>query len=155
MQKKNMKTIICGFGILVGVLAVILAFVCFGKDTGYTESSKTYGGDAYTGIQNASSQAANNTYYLAGIAKFAGGSILLVSGLLSIAYFGIKFVDDNDRIKAVEANVSIPTTTLNKESIIEHKLTDKDEEGMPNVPRSTRENTEPVEDNTAPGTLNS
>ena len=90
-----MKKGFCLFGTLVGVLAVILAIMCFGKSTGYYEISQSYGGDAYTGIQNASAQAANNTQDLAEIAKFAGGSILLVSGLLSIAYFGMKFSEDS------------------------------------------------------------
>ena len=101
MSKKKLKKIIYGIGALAGVLAVILAFVCFGKYEGYTESSKSYGGDAYTGIQNASAQAANNTYHLAEITKFAGGSILLVIGLISIAGFGAKIVDDLEDDKTV------------------------------------------------------
>ncbi len=107
MSKKKLKKIIYGIGALAGVLAVILAFVCFGKYEGYIESSKSYGGDAYTGIQNASAQAANNTYHLAEITKFAGGSILLVIGLISIVGFGAKIVDDLEDDKTVNFGVPL------------------------------------------------
>lgn len=44
------------------------------------ESFSTYGGDAYTGIQNASAQAANNIRELANIARTGLGGILLIGG---------------------------------------------------------------------------
>lgn len=91
-----MKKIFCGIGVLVGVLSIILAIVCFCQSVGSYEGSKSYGGDAYTGIQNASAQAANNIKNLAAVTRFSGGSILFVSGLFSIAFFGMKIAEDND-----------------------------------------------------------
>ena len=41
------------FGIVLGILSLVLAFVLFDQSVGYTEGSYSYGGDAYTGIQNA------------------------------------------------------------------------------------------------------
>ena len=64
-----------------GVLAVILSIVCFNMSPGFTESNQKYGGDAYTGIQNAAAQSANNTRDLAEIARFGFGSLLLTGGL--------------------------------------------------------------------------
>ena len=60
MNKKLLKI----FGIALGVLTIILAIVVFTQNVGYYESSHSYGGDAYTGIQNASAQAANNVKYV-------------------------------------------------------------------------------------------
>lgn len=66
--------------LVAGILAIILSFVCFAKDTGSRTSYVTYGGDAYTGIQQASADSSNNIKKLAEIEKFGFGSILLVSG---------------------------------------------------------------------------
>ena len=66
--------------LVIGVLAVILAIVCFLLDTGDTERNQYYGGDAYSGIQNAAAQTARNLVALASITKVGFGSILLISG---------------------------------------------------------------------------
>jgi len=52
----------------------------FTKDDGAWERSEAYGGDAYTGIQNAAAQTANNVQALARIARFGFGSVLTVGG---------------------------------------------------------------------------
>ncbi len=73
---------ICAFVLLAaGLLAIILGCVCFGKDDGSWERSYTYGGDAYTGIQNAAAQTANNVQALADINRFGFGAVLLVGGI--------------------------------------------------------------------------
>ena len=82
-MKLTLKQILFG---LVGLISTILSFVCFGLDTGSWESSKTYGGDAYTGIQNAAAQAANNVQDAAAIMKFGFGSVLLIAGLTLILF---------------------------------------------------------------------
>lgn len=69
------------FLIVVGILAIILAIVCFCKDVGSASLGYSYGGDAYTGIQNAAAQTANNILHLAEIARFGFSSVLLVLGL--------------------------------------------------------------------------
>ena len=64
--------------IIVGIISIILAIVCFASDTGDWEKESTYGGDAYTGIQNAGAVTANNVRCVAQIASFGFGSILLI-----------------------------------------------------------------------------
>ena len=64
-------------------------------DEGYYESSYTYGGDAYTGIQNAAAQTANNTRYLAKITRFGFGSVLLVGGI-SLMAAGLSAFEKNE-----------------------------------------------------------
>ena len=80
MNKKLLKI----FGIALGVLTIILAIVVFTQNVGYYESSHSYGGDAYTGIQNASAQAANNVKYVGEMIRFAMGSMMLVMGLAMV-----------------------------------------------------------------------
>ena len=77
MNKKLLKI----FGIILGVIAIVLSIVIFTQDVGYYESSHSYGGDAYTGIQNASAQAANNIMYVGEMIRFSIGCLMLVMGL--------------------------------------------------------------------------
>ena len=76
--------------ISIGIIALILAIICAFANTGAYESAKYYGGDAYTGIQQAAAQSANNIIDVAVIAKFGFSSLLAIIGLLSAAY-GIFF----------------------------------------------------------------
>ncbi len=78
------------FGFLGGILSFILGIILACFSTGYSESSYSYGGDAYTGIQNASAQTANNIQDLAAITKFGLSALLAVAGIALIAYFGSK-----------------------------------------------------------------
>ena len=70
------------FGICLGVLAIIFAMVVFSGGVGYFESNETYGGDAYTGIQNAAAQAANNIMYVGETVQIALGCFMLLQGLI-------------------------------------------------------------------------
>lgn len=72
--------------LLSGVVSTILGIVCYVMNTGSYESSETYGGDAYTGIQNAAAQTANNVQYLTAAVKFGFGSVLLIAGFVLIIY---------------------------------------------------------------------
>lgn len=64
----NSQKILAFAFLAIAVLSLIFAIVCFTMDAygpfGATESNKSYGGDAYTGMQNASAQAATNAYYI-------------------------------------------------------------------------------------------
>lgn len=82
-MKFTLKQILFG---LVGLVSTVLSIVCFALDTGSWESSKSYGGDAYTGIQNAAAQTANNVQDAAAIMKFGFGSVLLIAGLTLILF---------------------------------------------------------------------
>ncbi len=82
-QNTRLKRIVF---LAIGILAIILAIVCACADTGAYESAKYYGGDAYSGIQQAAAQTANNLIDVATIAKFGFSSLLAIIGLLSAAY---------------------------------------------------------------------
>lgn len=97
LKKKDLFAYAC---LAIAVLAFIFAIVCFATNSsasnGSYESSKSYGGDAYTGIQNAAAQTANNVYYLskniqtltACVATASGFFFLLVA--LIFALVGVK-----------------------------------------------------------------
>lgn len=78
-------------GFIGGIISIIFGFIVSDMNTGYWEASKTYGGDAYTGIQNAAAQTANNIQDLAEILKMGMSYTLIVFGIAMIAYFGLKF----------------------------------------------------------------
>jgi len=67
--------------IIIGFISIGLSIKCYSiKECKYTEES-IYGGDAFTGIQNAAASTSKNVMELAEIEKFGFGSILLISGL--------------------------------------------------------------------------
>lgn len=72
------------FLIVVGIISIILSVKCFTIQELSYESRSMYGGDAFTGIQNAASVTSRNVKELAEIEKFGFGAILLVGGLLSL-----------------------------------------------------------------------
>ena len=74
-------------GILSGILSIVLGCVCFGMTTGSGYSFETYGGDAYTGIQQAAAQTAQNTAHMADIVRFGFAGLLIVVGVAIIALF--------------------------------------------------------------------
>ena len=80
MNKKLLKI----FGIILGAVTILLAILVFTHDVGYYESNLSYGGDAYTGIQNAAAQTSNNVKYVGEMLRFALGSQMLVAGLAMV-----------------------------------------------------------------------
>lgn len=86
---------ICNIGgVVSGIISIIFSFVMLGMDNGSYESNLAYGGDAYTGIQNASAQAANNIMDLADIVSMGMFAFLLVFGIALICFFVGRIVDD-------------------------------------------------------------
>lgn len=77
-------------GVMGGFISMFLAYAVSKMDTGSRESNIAYGGDAFTGIQNAAAQTANNVQDLAEIIKTGISYALIVFGIAMIAYFGIK-----------------------------------------------------------------
>ena len=69
--------------IVIGCIALIWGFNL--TMYGTTESSKSYGGDAYTGIQNAAAQTATNTYYIGEAVVDGFQAVLTVAGLTFIS----------------------------------------------------------------------
>ena len=94
-NKGLLKLIACMIGIVSGLLSAVLGLITYGMDTGSYASSLSYGGDAYTGIQNAAAQSANNMLYASEIIRFGFGSLLLVLGLFIIALFIFLLCKDN------------------------------------------------------------
>lgn len=80
----------CTWGALFGWLSVIFGLIMMTLDTGSWESNLSYGGDAYTGIQNAAAQSANNIMALAEIAKTGFGFMLISFGLFMVCFFSVK-----------------------------------------------------------------
>lgn len=80
---KNFRTILL---CVVGIISIALSLKCYSfKELRY-ESESAYGGDAFTGIQNAAAVTSENVKDLANIVKFGFGSLLLVNGLTLLAF---------------------------------------------------------------------
>ncbi len=74
-------------GIISGVISIIFGLMMRGMDIGSYESYSSYGGDAYTGIQNAAAQTANNLMDVAEITRSGFSFLLIAIGLIAISYF--------------------------------------------------------------------
>ena len=74
-------------GIVSGAVAMQYSSEIKGMGTGSGASYETYGGDAYTGIQNASAQVSHNVCDLSEIVRDSFSLLLFVIGLALICYF--------------------------------------------------------------------
>jgi len=72
--------------LLIGILSIVLSYKCYTYSDLSGVASAVYGGDAFTGIQNAAATTAKNVAELAKVVQFGFGSILLVNGL---AFIGV------------------------------------------------------------------
>lgn len=104
-----MKRIRTALLCVVGAVSIILGIIMFTKDDGAWERSETYGGDAYTGIQNAAAQTANNVQALARIARFGFGSVLTVGGAAMVVCgiptkekMQVAIVESHDELSSTE-----------------------------------------------------
>lgn len=79
-----MKKPIAVLLILVGLLSVILGFSCRSQSKGNHTSYSWYGGDAYTGIQQAGADTANNVRYMNENLITGFFYVLLIGGLVII-----------------------------------------------------------------------
>ena len=111
--------------LLIGIVSVILGMVSFSMETGSYELNVSYGGDAYTGIQNASAQAANNIIYLAEVTSFGFGAVLTVAGVFMMI-FGIKTLSAPE-----QQTRQVQQETEEKPVIQEVKPAEKPVEAMP------------------------
>lgn len=91
--------------IIVGIVALGLSIKCFSIDDLNYASNSMYGGDAYTGIQNAAATTSKNVKELAGIVQFGFGSILLVMGL---GLVGLGLTTPTGNSKAIPENLPKP-----------------------------------------------
>jgi hypothetical protein len=107
-------------GIISGIVSIIGGIVVFTMDGGSHSSSYTYGGDAYTGIQNASADAANNICDLINITRTGFALVLIVLGLALIAYFAKSKVSVQTHNASNSMNVVAPSreeTRMSKPTI--------------------------------------
>ena len=99
--------------IVIGIIAIGLSIKCYTIDDLDYESRSMYGGDAYTGIQNAAAMTSRNVKELASIVQFEFGSVLLVMGL-SLLGVGL-----TTPMGARNANSEPVPTNVNESPIIE------------------------------------
>ena len=124
---KVKKQIFDWVAVAIGVVAIIFAIICMTSNNYFPEGAyeyyHSYGGDAYTGIQNAAAQAANNILWLsdcietlAGCVKLGFGFSLLVAGFTLIAN-GLKgiFVKDGVAEETVEKKAKKEKTEKTEE----------------------------------------
>lgn len=100
MNRQKIKNNLPGIALIcIGILSIILAISCLNKTYGFDilgwVKHETYGGDAYTGIQNATATTANyihalhsDAQILATILQTGFGDILLIGGFV-ITLYGI------------------------------------------------------------------
>ena len=72
--------------ILTGLISLGLSIGAFSKDEGKNVSYDYYGGDAFTGIQNAAADTGKNVRTLTKSVNYGFGSILLVCSLGCFAF---------------------------------------------------------------------
>lgn len=96
--------------IVVGIIALGLSVKCFTIDDLDYATKSMYGGDAYTGIQNAAAITSRNVKELASIIQFGFGSILLVMGLGLIGY-GLTIPTGNSTVVQENSTKTIETTS--------------------------------------------
>lgn len=117
MNEQKIKKIFNYTLIGIGVLSIIFAILCFVLNGEYDYGSfvgwETYGGDAYTGIQNAAATTANqvlrlneNIETLANCIKIGFGFILLIVGVLLI-FYGIQKLlsEQNKKQEIIETGI--------------------------------------------------
>jgi len=111
MNKSLTKNLIFdALGAFSGTISLIFSIIIFSMDTGYFESSKMYGGEAYTGIQNAAAQTANNAQALCKLLQMGFGALLLIIGLVLIIVF-LKNIITMFNIVPIEPNETIHQNT--------------------------------------------
>lgn len=72
-----MKISVGSLAAIFAIVMLILAINTFNSRVGGSEEYESYGGDAYTGIQNAAAQTANNVQKTNEILAFGLGAVLL------------------------------------------------------------------------------
>lgn len=123
----NTKKILALAFIAIAILSLVFAIVCFtiddGGSRGSTESNKYYGGDAYTGIQNAAAQTASNVYYVNSNIQALTSCVKTVSGLafaLTALVFGalgfVKLQELKTVVAVAEPDIQTEETT-NEEQV--------------------------------------
>jgi len=94
----------------IAVIALIFSIVCFsGLNTASYSSFKYYGGDAYTGIQQAAAVTGNNVFALLGNLSTISGLAFILSALI-LGTIGIYFVLEAKNNTHVDSSIEIEET---------------------------------------------
>jgi hypothetical protein len=80
-MNKTLRTILLCF---IGTSSIALGIYCFSFNTGEFIMDHMYGGDAFTGMQNASATAARNLLSMSKIIQFGLSSLLIVGGAMIV-----------------------------------------------------------------------
>lgn len=90
-KKLNFKRVICILGIILGIATIVIGIATDEFNYSYQGygDREIYGGDAYTGIQNATAQTATNVYNLYQTIQAFSKSFLIVLGVLIILHYAL------------------------------------------------------------------
>ena len=96
IKKLNLKVIIPVIGIIIGIVTVFMGLTTHDFNYSYYGyvSRETYGGDAYTGIQNACAQVTTNTYNIYGLIQTFSKIFFVIFGLLTILHYAEKLFEN-------------------------------------------------------------
>ena len=118
-----MRKAIAILSMIFAVVALILSMVLFSKDAGTYVRHIAYGGDAYTGIQNAAADTAVNVKWLNEAVSFGFGAVLLMVSfaflLVSVYFFGSEKgtpMTFND--VGMNSQKSVETTQSQEETVV-------------------------------------
>ncbi len=104
--KENIGKVIFSLaGIAGGIVSLSLASFSYAT---LHDKMQTYGGDAYTGIQNAAARTVNNVGILINVLEEIGEALLLVFGISLICYFGLKLAECFEIRLVKEKNTETP-----------------------------------------------
>ena len=90
-------------GIIGGIVSLAFSASVYKLDVGSTVRQQTYGGDAYTGIQNAGATAATNIVYMNTILRTGLSALLAVIGIHMICYYTMHLLDSSQAKAIVNA----------------------------------------------------
>lgn len=118
MNRKRLKIVL----IIAGIISIFFALKMMTCDLGDYVSQIAYGGDAYTGIQNASATAACNLVALTSAVCYGFSGLFLMAGIILIGV-GICIKKEKKNIE-INSEPAIPVVDEVKESVAaepEHK----------------------------------
>jgi len=88
----NFNTIVSIIGIIIGIVSIGIGIMAddFNYHYNGTVGRKSYGGDAYTGIQQACAQAATNSYHIYEVFQVFSKIFFIIVGLLIVLHYAEK-----------------------------------------------------------------
>lgn len=120
-KKKDINEVGNIIGFVAAIISLVTGVVMLALDSGNYSSHQAYGGDAYTGIQNAGATTADNVQALAVIAKCGFAFVLIVTGLTLLAIFLPKVVmAKRNKVSYIPNPTACVEETLNTENDVQN-----------------------------------